>query len=94
MCSSGRLTRRAWPAGCKLSITGVSRATVATSFLYSVEVDRNFIVSCYQYFLGRQANPAEDQFWVDGMQTGRISIDSFADCILASPEYFAQFSSP
>src|SRR5207237_1335577 len=69
--------------------TGASRPTLAQGFVYSAEVSRTVIDAYYHFFLRRRPNPAEEQFWLNLVQAGRMSLDSVAQAILSSPEYFA-----
>lgn len=72
--------------------SGVSRAAVATAYLFSTEVEGNIINSYYLAFLHRGATPQEEQLWLGLLQTGQATLESVGEMILASDAYFAQFA--
>jgi hypothetical protein len=68
--------------------SGVTRATVASDILTSVEGFSRIVTQDYQSFLHRAPSPAERQTWVSALQGGQASEESLAVTILASDEFF------
>jgi hypothetical protein len=70
---------------------GVSRATVAWMFVFSVESDTDRIESAYQLYLHRPADPGGLAGFVGALEGGIPEATIVAE-ILGSDEYFARLS--
>jgi Domain of unknown function (DUF4214) len=71
--------------------SGTSRTTVATMFLTSTEYRTDLIMSDYETFLGRNADPAGLAAWLSAYQAGAKDQEVLA-AIFGSPEGFAKWS--
>jgi hypothetical protein len=61
---------------------------MARAYLTSVAVDRLFVDEGYLTLLGRPADLAGEQGWLDLMQAQRLSQSALAEGLLASDEFF------
>lgn len=71
--------------------SGTSRSTVAIDFLTSSEYYTELVMSDYKTFLGRPADQAGLDSWVNALQTGSTDQEVLAR-IYGSPEGFAKWS--
>ena len=55
----------------------------------SSAIDAAFFECARCSFLGRPADTAGEQLWLNLLQTGRVSFGSVAEAFLSSDEYFA-----
>ncbi len=73
--------------------TGMSRASVAQSFILSNEALTDAVDTYYENFLQRQPSNAEAAAWVTSMQNSQNAYESAALSILSSSEYITLASS-
>ncbi|MGH7135376.1 MAG: Ig-like domain-containing protein [Pirellulales bacterium] len=71
---------------------GVSRAQVASDFLFSPEYLADFVNSGYLQLLGRPADAGGQAYWVGLMRAG-MSMEQFLAALAGSPEFFARSGS-
>jgi protocatechuate 3,4-dioxygenase beta subunit len=73
--------------------SGVSPAAVAQAFITSTESNRRVVDLYYTTYLGRPADAAGEQAWLAALASGRATLESVAEAILASNEYFNRLAS-
>jgi uncharacterized repeat protein (TIGR01451 family) len=71
----------------------VGPQTAAVDILNSQERFTSIVTNTYTFLLGRSADPGSQTFWVNSLETGQISLDSFYEAVLASDEFFARAAS-
>jgi hypothetical protein len=87
----GRAADPAGQAAWLLALqNGVSRPALAQAVLTSAEADRRVVDQYYMSFLNRAADPAGEQAWTDVLVSGRATLESVGESILASDEYFSR----
>lgn len=67
----------------------VSRAAVIQGFLTSAEADKRVVDEYYTLFLNRSPDPSGEQTWTNLLLSGRATIESVAEAMLASDEYYS-----
>jgi hypothetical protein len=70
--------------------SGLSRQALAQAVLTSAEADQRAVDQYYMLFLNRSPDPAGQQAWTNLLVSGGATLESVAETILASDEFFSR----